>query len=182
VSLENNEQVKSDGNQEHSAKVDNSRRSFAKKSAALAPIIMTLSNRTAWAQGDNGHCTSHAAFLSYAANPTISHAHAAQVPGWLSPSGWSSSTNSSNLNATINAIKAGEDQNSTISEVWTDFGNDPTTVIQALQTSSTLKYDIASRLNMQVNPHTILQDLIANDNLNEYSAFYNSICITGIFP
>jgi hypothetical protein len=49
VSLENNQQVKSDENQQANRKVDNSRRSFAKKSAAIAPIVLTLANRSAWA-------------------------------------------------------------------------------------------------------------------------------------
>jgi hypothetical protein len=81
VSLENNQPVKSDDNQEHSTKVDNSRRSFAKKSAAIAPVIMTLANRSAW--GANA-CTG-SVFNSFAAAET-SHAAYQAVSAWRQPS------------------------------------------------------------------------------------------------
>jgi hypothetical protein len=67
VSLENNQQVKSDENQEHSAKVDNSRRSFARKSVVVAPMMMTLVNRSALASVGRqvDRCT-HSGFASLA--------------------------------------------------------------------------------------------------------------------
>lgn len=65
MSLENNQQVKSDENQEHSAKVDNSRRSFAKKSAAMVPVVFTLANRSAWGR-EIDQCT-QSGFTSLAA-------------------------------------------------------------------------------------------------------------------
>jgi hypothetical protein len=90
VSLENNQQVKSDENQEHSAKVDNSRRSFAKKSAAIAPVIMTLANRSAWGAGISNACVgSGLAFQSYITAKdkgiALSHHVKTQVSGWLKP-------------------------------------------------------------------------------------------------
>ncbi len=91
MSLENNQQVKSDENQEHSAKVDNSRRSFAKRSAAIAPVIMTLANRSAWGAGISNACVgSGLAFQSYitAKDKGIalpSHHVVTKVSGWLKP-------------------------------------------------------------------------------------------------
>ncbi len=65
MSLENNEQVKSDENQEGDRKVDNSRRSFAKKSAAMVPVVFTLANRSAWGR-EIDQCT-QSGFTSLAA-------------------------------------------------------------------------------------------------------------------
>jgi hypothetical protein len=84
VSLENNQQVKSDDNQEHSTKVDNSRRSFAKKSAAIAPVIMTLANRSAWGAGANACVgTAFGSYSTAVAKP--SHSSYQAISGWRQP-------------------------------------------------------------------------------------------------
>ena len=90
MSLENNQQVKSDENQQANRKVDNSRRSFAKRSAAIAPVIMTLANRSAWGAGISNACVgSGLAFQSYITATdkgiALSHHVKTQVSGWLKP-------------------------------------------------------------------------------------------------
>jgi hypothetical protein len=87
VSLENNEQVKSDDNQEHSAKVDNSRRSFAKRSAAIAPVIMTLANRSAWA---GEFCSVNQSVTGLVSNAPALNSHTVVTPNsnWRTPAYW----------------------------------------------------------------------------------------------
>jgi hypothetical protein len=94
VNLENNQPVKSDDNQEHSTKVDNSRRSFAKKSATIAPVILTLANRSAWANS----CV-FSGFQSFAIAAKLGKnlSHGAFTPpsgsGWKNSIGWFSQVN-----------------------------------------------------------------------------------------
>ncbi len=94
MSLENNQQVKSDDNQEHSAKVDNSRRSFAKRSAAIAPVIMTLANRSAW--GGTNVC-SNSGWNSFheAGNRIASHEAIVKNTNWQSYDNWQSTPTTS---------------------------------------------------------------------------------------
>lgn len=56
MNLEDSKIVKTDESQSTSPKVDNSRRSFAKRSAVIAPVIMTLANKTALGATPY-HCT-----------------------------------------------------------------------------------------------------------------------------
>lgn len=88
MNLENNQPVKSDENQEHSTKVDNSRRSFAKKSAAIAPVILTLANRSAWGGEFCVVTQSVTGVASY--TPLSSHTKATRNSNWVTPSGWKS--------------------------------------------------------------------------------------------
>ncbi len=87
MSLENNQPVKSDKNQQADRKVDNSRRSFAKKSAAIAPVIMTLANRSAW--GGTNVC-SNSGWNSFhdAGNRIASHAAIVKNTNWKSYGNW----------------------------------------------------------------------------------------------
>jgi hypothetical protein len=86
-----NQETDSSVSQDANLKVDNSRRSFAKKSAAIAPVIMTLANRSAWA-GTN-MCT-QSGFHSFNVQGAI-HSHIEHIPNpkWKYPADWAKESN-----------------------------------------------------------------------------------------
>jgi len=176
MSLENNQPVKSDENQEHSAKVDNSRRSFAKKSAAIAPVILTLANRSAW--GGTNIC-SQSGFASYNNVGFIESHVVTNTPNgisWKTYSSWKSSFDNNYLNST----KLEE-----ISSL--DFPGDKTKLLDALTPNNTneallLAYKVATVLNIQLSvshsltaqQYLILTNLKSANNINAYGIFYGN--------
>jgi hypothetical protein len=78
-------QIKTSGSPDIVHSVDESRRSFSKK-GLIAPVIMTLANRSAW--GGTNMCT-QSGFASYQdQGKFVSHAAHEGNNGWKSPSGW----------------------------------------------------------------------------------------------
>lgn len=152
MSLENNQPVKSDDNQEHSTKVDNSRRSFAKKSAAIAPVIMTLANRSAWGAGSQ-ICAANQSLIgiqSYQVNANISH-YGTLIPNtlWKNPGNWKSA---------IELVP----------------GNSVTyaTLIANLSAGGLTAYQTASQLNSTYYPPFPSGLLTTAASLADYTTFY----------
>ena len=83
MSLENNQSPDSQENQQDNGNINSSRRSFAKTSAAVAPVIMTLVNRSAW--GANACIGSGFQSYSTAVKNGQTHSHAAPNPDGTSP-------------------------------------------------------------------------------------------------
>ncbi|WP_150049906.1 MULTISPECIES: hypothetical protein [Methylomonas] len=84
---EKNQQFKNAPEQDHGTHVDESKRRFAKRGAALAPVIMTLANKSSWAgefcvanQSVNG-------IVSFA-NQTNSYTTATPNTEWKTPEEW----------------------------------------------------------------------------------------------
>ena len=78
-------QIKTAENPDVIHSVDESRRSFSKK-GLIAPVILTLANRSAW--GGTNMCT-QSGFASYQdQGKVVSHAAHVGNNGWKSPSDW----------------------------------------------------------------------------------------------
>ncbi len=165
MSLENNEQVKSDDNQEHSAKVDNSRRSFAKKSAAIAPVIMTLANRSAWGGtnvcSNSGWNSFHAAGNRIASHPAIvKNNQWKSYTYWATATSWPGSFNPST---------------STVADIVGGMYPGDTALAQTALSAGGLKaYRIATVLNNTQStgiPSFLLTDLASEQ---DFIDFYNA--------
>ncbi len=91
MSLENNQQVKSEENQQANREVDNSRRSFAKRSAAMVPVVFTMANRSAWGAGSE-FCAVNQSLIgiqSYQVKANMSHyAYPVANTSWKDPTNW----------------------------------------------------------------------------------------------
>lgn len=86
MSSESNKVVKPDESQNSQQTVDQSRRSFAKVSAAVVPVMMTLANRSAW--GGTNICT-QSGFASFTnQNGRVSHSANHPNPLWKTPVNW----------------------------------------------------------------------------------------------
>mgnify|MGYP001208070115 CR=1 FL=1 len=164
--------------------VDQSRRSFAKAGAVLAPVMMTLANRSAWAGGN--HCTSFEAFKSYVANPAMSHGFASEITVWKTPSEWAADPGlGSFITSKFGNRDNGQPKLSKLwpssSYIWTDGGQK---VVDALgKTTLDLDaYQAATLLNQLAQSESVLATLILERNLAYYDAFYSSVCLTGIPP
>jgi hypothetical protein len=179
VSLENNQQVKSDENQQANRKVDNSRRSFAKKSAAIAPIVLTLANRSAWA----GTNICQSGFASYT-TPGFVVSHMANQPPsgsqWRNYIGWRTDSRAANL------------LNDQLKKVWpvyegTVYANYKVGEVLNLSVGDDrerLAHEVATRLNILLDSvkHPVLNQLLAllpddPNTLTYYRAFYSS-CVS----
>lgn len=165
MSLENNEQVKSGENQEHSAKVDNSRRSFAKKSAAIAPVIMTLANRSAW--GGTNVCSNSGWNSFHAAGNRIA-SHAAIVPNnqwkyytyWATAPGWPGGFDP--LTSTVEDIVGGI------------YPGDITLASTALGAGGLKAHQIATVLNNLQSPGVPEYLLSASAEIKDFDDFYKA--------
>jgi hypothetical protein len=85
MEYKNNEQNSASESQKAPEQVDNSRRSFAKVGAIVAPIIMTLANRSAWATDT----CSQSGFTSFSnANHAVSNVANVKNTNWKTPAAW----------------------------------------------------------------------------------------------
>jgi hypothetical protein len=91
--------------------VDLSRRSFAKAGAGMAPVIMLLSNRPAWAGNDMCSCSGYASYHAAGAIQSHSNNHPNHnwckptnpnnpKPGWCENTSWPSSYGRCSKNGT----------------------------------------------------------------------------------
>ena len=82
----NNQQITVSDSQKSAEQVNKSRRSFAKVGAIVAPVIMTLANRSAWATDT----CSQSGFTSFSnANHAVSNVANVKNTNWKTPSAWS---------------------------------------------------------------------------------------------
>lgn len=186
--------VESDETQSISQPLDKSRRSFAKKSAAIAPVIMTLANRSAWA-GTNP-CT-ESGFKSFTA-PGAVHSHVVYVPNtnWKKPNGPNGWTDINSVwpSGYGRAEKQLSGKFTSPDLVWsgeidlaalialepptgtTKYLQNTTTGVtyfDALKPSDLLSYEIATGFNNILSP--IPPSFLAtNPDLPAYQAFYNN--------
>ncbi len=162
MSLENNQPVKSDENQEADRKVDNSRRSFAKKSAAIAPVIMTLANRSAWGGEFCVGNQSVQGFDSYAGGLGM-NSHTTKTPqsNWKNPGYWLNNTNSWPSGFSAGTLPSA-----------------PSIEYQQLQSGGLAAYQMASVLN---NANTINSGGFPGIFLPPSGAYYNDLNATQVF-
>ena len=156
-----NQETDSSMSQDANLKVDNSRRSFARKSVGILPAVMVLANRPAWAEtsicGGSG-----LAFQSFynAGKADISHhlATADENPIWKTPRYWGSTPN--------NLPQA--------------YQND--TSKTTLNNGAISAYQLASTINNQVYgnfPPIFLSGGEFYENFDAYQTFYG-ICASDL--
>lgn len=178
MTANNQESASVSESKKENQEIDRSRRSFSKLGVTLGPVMMILGNRSAWAGGN--HCTSYDAFVSYLANPAMSHGVADEILGWKTPTEWGA--DESTLDTFIKSIWGnGNDANSQLKKLWPteDWDDGNTKVIDALNAADLDGYHAATLLNQLVQAESVLVTLIGIDDLTTYRTFYSSVCLTG---
>lgn len=202
MEYKNNEQNSASESHKAPEQVDSSRRSFAKIGAVVAPIIMTLTNRSAWATDT----CSQSGFTSFSnANHAVSNVANVKNTNWKTPTTWSTAgtwptgygkatyTGSSNKfssglwsgNKTLTEVKTFETANNIkvlASSVISGVSSLSTVTLLAALTDSSnqlLAYQVATVLNNAVVVGGVQQTvpsyfLSGQATLAEFTTFYSN--------
>jgi hypothetical protein len=159
--------VESDESQNIRQPMDKSRRSFAKKSAAIAPVIMTLANRSAW--GGTNMC-SQSGFQSFAApGAVLSNVAHVKNTNWRNPNGtngWSSTTSWPVGFGRATKIAPGGNIKFTSAD-WS--GNKDLSYVQDLENGSgAKKYLVNPTFSTSADKNLTLLDALANTDILVY--------------
>jgi len=169
MNMEDPKQVNSSDIKNTKQSVNHSRRSFAKTSAMMLPVVTTLANRSAWAQANicGGSAASNLAFASFFAAGAIafsSQTTAKSNPNWYTPAQL----------ITLNKLTTAE--LTTYVYKLPGFGSLP--VLETLQVQDALKqtntliaYQVASYYNTPTMPQLFAMPGGTATQL-EYAKFY----------
>ncbi len=167
--------------------VDKSRRSFSKR-GLIAPVMLTLANRSAW--GGTNMCT-QSGFTSFQAGVSAGAASNVKNDDWKTPVAWASATTwpdgfgratkTNNNKFTSDDWRGSKSltQVQSLSKVYlvkptfSTSANAYLTLLAALNGNDLLAYQIATVFNNTISP---VPDyfLTTNVSLTEYQEFYNN--------